>query len=104
MLPVIVIIGLAVAQVGLVVHARVMVTHAAREGARVAAVGGADGAVVEAAGSAGGLDPSRLEVSVDRSGGRATVRIVYAAPTNVPLVGAFLDSVPMTATATMRLE
>lgn len=104
LLPVIVVIGLAVVQVGLVVHARVMVTHAAREGARVAAVGGSDAEVARAAVAAGGLRPGRVEVSVERSGGRAVVRVVYQAATDVPLVGAFLADVALTASATMRLE
>ena len=103
-LPVIVIVALAVVQVGLVVHARVMVTHAAREGVRVAAVGGSDAAAAQAAAAAGGLSPSRVRVTVERSGGRVHVRVDYAAATDVPLVGAFLDAVPLTATATMRLE
>ena len=103
-LPVIVVIALAVVQVGVVVHARVMVTHAAREGVRVAAVGGTDQAAAQAAAAAGGLSPSRVSVTVERSGGRVHVRVDYTAATDVPLVGAFLDAVPLTATATMRLE
>lgn len=103
-LPVIVVVALAVVQVGVIVHARVMVTHAAREGVRVAAVGGTDEAVVQAAAAAGGLSPSRVRVTVERSGGRVNVSVDYSAATTVPLVGAFLGSVPLTATATMRLE
>ena len=103
-LPLIAVIALAVVQVGLVVHARVMVTHAAREGVRVAAVGGTDEAVEQAAASAGGLRPSRLQVTVERSGGRVHLRAHYSAATDVPLVGVFLGSVPLTATASMRLE
>ena len=104
LLPVIAVVALAVVQVGLVVHARVMVTHAAREGVRVAAVGGTDAEVAQAVMVAGGLSPSRVVVDVDRSGGRATVRVDYLAETDVPLVGAFVDAVQLTASATMRLE
>ena len=54
--------------------------------------------------AAGGLSPSFVEVTVDRSGGRAIVRVDYDAPTDVPIVGALLGDVPLVATATMRLE
>lgn len=104
LLPVIAVVALAVVQVGLVVHARVMVTHAAREGVRVAAVGGSDADVAQAVMIAGGLSPSRVVVEVERSGGRAVVRVVYLAETEVPLVGSFVDAVRLTASATMRLE
>ncbi|MDG1877862.1 MAG: hypothetical protein P8I99_10695 [Acidimicrobiales bacterium] len=90
--------------VGLVVHARAMVTHAARERARVAAVGGTDEAASHAAAVAGGLSPSRVRVTVERSGGRVHVRVDYAAASDAPLVGVFLDVVPLTASATMRTE
>lgn len=104
LLPVIVVVALAVIQVGLIVHARVMVTHASREGVRVAAVGGDDRAVAQAAMVAGELNPARVTVTVDRAGGRATVTVNYRAATTVPIVGAVLDDVALTATATMRLE
>lgn len=104
LLPVVAIALLAVIQVGLVVHARVMVTHATREGARVAAVGGSHGDVVEAVVASGGLPPQRLDVDVSSSGGRATVVVRYDAPTNVPIVGAFVGDVAMEGVATMRIE
>lgn len=102
--PVVVVVALALVQLGLVVHARVMVTHAAREGARVAAVGGTDGRVTEAVAVAGRLPPSRFRVFTDRSDGRVTVRVDYDAPTRVPIVGALIGDVVLTATATMRIE
>ena len=104
LLPVIAVVALAVVQVGLVVHARVMVTHAAREGVRVAAVGGSDADVAQAVAIAGGLSPGRVVVEVDRTAGRAIVRVDYLAETDVPLVGSFVDAVRLTASATMRLE
>lgn len=104
LLPVVAIALLAVIQVGLVVHARVMVTHAAREGARVAAVGGSNGDVVEAVVASGDLPPQRLDVAVSTSGDRTTVVVRYAAPTNVAIVGAFIGDVEMEGVATMRVE
>ncbi len=95
---------LAVAQVGLLVRARVLVTHAAREAVRSAAVGVGDGEVRSAAIAAADLDPTRLTVTVQRSGGRATVRLLYNEPTNVPLVGSLMSDVVFEGRATMRLE
>ncbi|MEM8705014.1 MAG: TadE family protein [Actinomycetota bacterium] len=104
LLPVVAIAMLSVIQVGLLVHARVMVTHAAREGARVAATGGGSGAVVEAVAASGGLAPQRLDVDVVRDGSRVTVVVGFAAPTNVPIVGAFIGDLSLEGTATMRIE
>lgn len=104
LVPIVVVVALAVVQVGVIVHARVMVTHAAREGARVAAVGSGDDDVAQAVVAAGGLLPSRLRVVVERASGRATVRVTYDAPTDLPLVGSLIGDVALTATATMRIE
>ena len=95
---------LAVVQVGLLVRARVLVTHAAREAVRSAAVGVADGEVRAAALAAADLDPRRLRVSVRRANGRATVELRYAEPTDVPLVGPLVGDAVFEARATMRLE
>ena len=95
---------LAVIQIGLVVHARVMVTHAAREGVRIAAVERDAAAVREAVIASGGLAPDRLSVTAGGSAERVTVVVRYVAPTNVPLVGPLLGDVELTAEATMRRE
>ena len=95
---------LAVVQVGLLVRARVLVTHAAREAVRSAAVGVSDGEVQSAAIAAADLDPRRLAVSVRRVDGKATVQLLYAEPTDVPLVGSLVGDVVFEARATMRLE
>jgi len=97
-------VALMVVQVGVIVHARVMVTHAAREGVRVAAVGGEDGQVRQVVVAAGALLPSRVGLEVERSSGRATVQVDYDAPTDVPIVGSLIGDVELTATATMRIE
>ena len=95
---------LTVVQVGLLVRTRVLVTHAAREAVRVAAVGEADAAVRAAAMSAADLDPARLQVSVRRAGGRATVELRYTEVTEVPVVGPLVGDAVFEAGATMRLE
>jgi Flp pilus assembly protein TadG len=101
-LPVIVIGLLCVVQVALVVIDQVRVVHAAREGARRASVRSGD--VASVASIASGLPPARLNVTVRNNGDTATVTARYRSPTDVPLVGAFLDDVTVSATAAMMLE
>ena len=95
---------LAMVQVGFVIRARVMVTHAAREGVRVAAVGGSDDQVRRAVVVAADLPVHRVRVRVSRSGGTATVEVTYRDPTDVPLVGGLVDDVNLDAVAHMRIE
>jgi hypothetical protein len=104
LLPFFVLLLMAIIQVGLVVHARVLVTHAAREGARAAAVGATDEEVRQAVAVAGDLPVHRLRVEVARVNGAAVVSVYYVDPTAVPLIGAMLSDVELAATATMRLE
>lgn len=106
-LPVVVAVLLAVVQVGLVVRDQVLVVHAAREAARAAAVDPSVGAAREAAASATGLDPSRLQVTLGPqrgSGERLTVTVSYAAPTRVPIVGPLLGDLHLRAEVTTRVE
>jgi Flp pilus assembly protein TadG len=106
-LPLVVLFLLAVIQVGLVVRAQVLVTHAAREAARAAAVDPAPDAAAAAAEGATTLDASRLHVEVAGREGRGShvlVRVVYRAATDVPIVGALVGDVTIEAAATMRVE
>jgi hypothetical protein len=106
-LPLVATMLLAVIQVGLLVRAQVLVTHAAREGARAAAVDDSTDAAANAARSASTLVPDRMEVRVDGRAGpgsRVTVEVTYRAPTDVPLVGSLLGDVTLRARATMRVE
>jgi len=104
LLPFFALLLLVIIQVGLVVHARVMVTHAAREGARAAAVGASDDDIRQAVAVAGDLPVHRLRVEVTRRNGAVSVSVFYVDPTSVPLIGAMLSDVELAATATMRLE
>lgn len=104
LLPLIALALLAVIQVGLVVRSRILVTHAARVGVRVASVGGSDEEVRRAAAVAGDLPIQRLDVEVRRFGGVATVTVSFRDPTDVPLVGALIGDAEMEAVAKMRLE
>jgi Flp pilus assembly protein TadG len=106
-LPLVMLLLLSVVQVGLLVRAEVLVTHAAREAARAAAVDADPDAPVKAAIAATTLDASRMQVDVqgrDGPGSRVRVEITYTAPTDVPLVGGLLGDVTLHASATMRVE
>ena len=106
-LPVIAVLLLAVVQVGLVVRDQVLVTHAAREAARAAAVDPDAGAPARAGAAAADLVAHRLSVAVtDRQGpgSRVRVEVTYVSPTVVPLVGPLVPDVRLSASATMRVE
>ena len=107
LLPLFALLLLAVVQVGLVVRDQVLVTHAAREAARAAAVDPRAEVAREGAEAAARLDPTRLAVELSGAtdpGGRLTVTVLYRSPTDVPLVGRLLGDRPLTAEATMRVE
>ena len=107
LLPVVVLLLLAVLQLGRVARDVVLVTHAAREAARAAAVDDRPDAPREAAAASGGLDPDRLEVQVTggaEPGDRVRVQVRYRIPTSVPIVGALIADHEVTSTATMRFE
>ena len=107
LLPFVFALLLVVVQVGLLVRAQILVTHAAREGARAAAVDADAGAAQNAATEATTLDPARMHVAVDGRGAvgsRVHVRVTYRVPTDVPIVGPLLGEVDLEADATMRVE
>ncbi len=107
LLPVVVVLLLAVLQVGLLARDVVLVTHASREGARAAATDADPGAARSAAVASSGLDPERLTVRVSgrgEAGSRVQVEVTYRAPTAVPIVGSLVADRTIRATATMRVE
>lgn len=106
-LPILFLLLLAVVQVGIVARDQVMLTHAAREAAREAAVGDERTAPRRAALARSGLDSARLEVRVEgqKKGSRkvkATLR--YEVPTRVAVVGVLVPEVTLRAEASMRRE
>jgi anti-sigma regulatory factor (Ser/Thr protein kinase) len=106
-LPVLALLALVLAQVGLVVRDHVQVTFGAREGAREAAVSPAADAARQAVLASTRLDPERLDVRVaDRGapGSRVRVELRYRSPTELPLVGRLLGDVTVRGEATMRVE
>lgn len=106
-LPVVVLALLLVIQVGLIARAQVLVVNAAREGARAAAVEGADAARTAAA-RAPGIDDDRLVVSTESVAGQTgdLVRVItrYRVRTDVPLVGRLVGDPVLTAEVAMRVE
>lgn len=104
-LPFVCLVLLALLQIGLVVHTQLLVVHAAREGARAAAVDPHPGAPTVAVVASAPLDPSRLALDADpRPDGRVEVEVTYTMPTDVPLVGALIGDVEMSSSAVMRIE
>jgi Flp pilus assembly protein TadG len=109
-LPLILMVALALVQVGLLARDRLLVESAARAGARVAAVEADEGAVRRAAaGAAPGLRSERMSVSVVRGGTRGdpvTVTVGYQDAIVVPFVGWLFPrgSVAMRTSTTARQE
>jgi Flp pilus assembly protein TadG len=106
-LPVLAALALVLLQVALVVRDQVLVTHAAREAARQAAVSADVRTVRSAATAAGRLDPDRLTVTVSgrgRPGSRAEVAVRYVSPTVLPIIGPLVGDVALRANAAMRVE
>lgn len=106
-LPVVLVTILLVLQVGLVVRDGILVVHAAREAARVAAVDADPDAPRRAVLESGSLDARR--VSVQRGprlapGSIVRVTVEYRTPSVVPLVGALVDGLELKASAAMRVE
>jgi Flp pilus assembly protein TadG len=108
-LPLVLLMALALVQVGLLVKDQVVVEEAARAGARQATVTTDDQEARDAAVAAAvSLDADELDVAVDREGGAGsavTVTVVYHAAVDIPLVSwLFPDAVDISGVATMRQE
>jgi Flp pilus assembly protein TadG len=109
LLPLLLLMLLALVQIGVLARDRLLVAHAARAGAREAAIQESEAAVRGAAtAAAAGLDPARLDVDVQRAGGRGdpvSVAISYEAPVAAVLAGWLLPpSVTLATSATARQE
>ena len=106
-LPLVVLLLLAVVQLGLLVRDQILVVHAVREAAREAAVDPAPDAARRAALASSTLSDSRLTVTSSgrgAAGSRVRVEVAYKASTGVPLLGAAVGDVTLRASATMRVE
>ncbi|MGH9244775.1 MAG: TadE/TadG family type IV pilus assembly protein [Acidimicrobiales bacterium] len=106
-LPLLALLLLVVVQVGVIVRAQVLVTHAAREAARAAAVDPEPAAPAHAARASSSLAPDRLAVDVSGRAGpgsRVLVEVRYSLATDIPLAGRLIPDLTLTARATMRVE
>jgi Flp pilus assembly protein TadG len=109
LLPILLLVLLALVQVGVVARDQLLLTQASRAGAREAAVEGSLESVREAVGAAAaGLDPDRLTIDVAWAGERGspvTVSLAYEAPMVSPLAGWLLpETVTLRSSAVMRQE
>jgi Flp pilus assembly protein TadG len=108
-LPLLLVMVIALVQVGVLVRDRLLIEAAARAGARVAAVEADEGAVRAAAlAAAPDLDPTFVVVDIVREGTQGdpvTVSITYDEIVRVPVVGwLFGSSIRLDTTATDRQE
>jgi Flp pilus assembly protein TadG len=108
-LPLLLLLILAVAQVGVLARDRLLIAQASRAGAREAAITDSEPAVLDAATRAApGLDPARLRLTIQRTGERGapvTVSISYDVPVVAVLAGWLMPSVvTLDAASTTRQE
>ena len=106
-LPVAILFALVALQLGVLAKDLVLVHHAAREGARAAAVEPDVGAARAAVVGSSSLDSGRLSVRLSGGssrGSQTTATVTYLAPTSVPIVGALLPDISLDASVTMRVE
>lgn len=96
---------LVLIEAGLVARDQIMVVHAAREAARVAAVDPNPGAAIDAAQSSGGLDGLAVELRGRAGpGSRVTATVRYREPGRIPVFGLLTSHIELEASATMRVE
>jgi Flp pilus assembly protein TadG len=102
-LPLLFLFLLGIVQLVVIARDQLAVQLSAREGARAAAVAALpDAAAESAANRAVSLHP--LLVTTTRSGSTVTVVVSHTTHTDVPLIGALIPDVTITAEATMALE
>lgn len=101
-LPMLAVVLIAIAQLGVVVRDEIAVGHAARAGARAASVAADPGSAARRAADEATQLPVTVETAVGSSA--VTVTVVYVDPTDAPLIGALLGPVTHRASVTMALE
>ena len=106
LLPLLMVMALFLAQLGLTARDQIMVTHSAREAARAVAVGGDAALARPAALAAAQLDPRRTEVLVAESArtGNVSVRVHYRSEVRFAALAVLIDDLVLSAEAVMRAE
>jgi Flp pilus assembly protein TadG len=102
-LPVMCLLLLGVVQLAVVVRDQLAVQSAAREAGRAAAVT-TDVAGAGAAAARRSVALAPLDVRVERSADVVRATVTYVERTDVPLIGALLPDLRITATAVMQWE
>jgi hypothetical protein len=109
-LPFLLVFFMLLAQAAMVLRAQIIVTGAAREGARKAVETGNQAMIAGAAlRAAAGLDPQRMQIEIDcpqrKRGQPVTVRVSYRVPLYLPALGnLFPSEITVRGSATMRVE
>ncbi|NDL67336.1 TadE family protein [Anaerotalea alkaliphila] len=109
-LPILILILTGMLEFGLILHAYLGINHAAREGARLASLGGTDAQItLEVQSNLPTLDLARLTVTVTPAtrvrGQDAVVAMTYNHQTLIPLIGNIIgEGVPLRAQVAMRVE
>lgn len=100
-MPLVCLMLLGVVQVAVVVRDQLMVQHAAREAARAASVSAAP---TSAAAHVASIVDDAASVVVGGTSGTVTVTVTRTTHTDVPLIGALLPDVVLSATVSMARE
>lgn len=111
-LPILLLLVFGIIEFGIIFFDNLVITQAAREGARVGVVGGSDAEILDTVERiAGTLDVSRLQIEIDpdqsgRSRGDSLkVKVHYDVPILTPIMGQFIPNpYPLEAAAIMRVE
>lgn len=114
-LPILLMLLFGIIEFGRIFNASLVITQAAREGARLGVVGGSDAEVISTVKTvAATLDPDRLEICIDPpeppAGSRARgdslrVEVDYSVPLVNPMIAAIIPNpYPLRAVAVMRVE
>ncbi|WP_419554798.1 TadE family type IV pilus minor pilin [Candidatus Poriferisodalis sp.] len=104
LMPFLVLLLMCIVQTALVARDAVLVSHAARVGARIAAVEPSLNAVRSAVIAATPLDSGRLDVERETARDLVRVTVRYRSPTQVPLVGVLIGDVDLSESAAMPDE
>jgi Flp pilus assembly protein TadG len=102
-LPILVIVMWLGVESVLLVRDQTLVTHAAREAARVAAVGGSESEAQQAATTRSGLDRN-LHVVINASNGIAEVTVTLVEGNRLPLIGRIAPGLALHSVVAMRIE
>jgi len=113
-LPVMLLILFGTLEFGRIFHSYIIITHAAREGARIGAVGATDAEIINRIREIAPLPQANTNLNVTRiepsqsartSGQPLTVEVTYDVDLVTPLFSSILPNpFTLTAQATMRLE